>query len=855
MHFTVNFAIIRENHESEEIHRMKRRIVCIALSMILLIGMLTFPVHAESNMVTSDECVALLKEMEGFCAKPYWDVSQYSIGYGSGISNEDAERLMETGITEAEAEYLLRAYLSSFEGSLNKFIDACGLNLTQNQFDALLLFTYNVGDGWTNLNGVGNFRDAIRNGTTGNELLFRITQWCNAGGVVMDTLVERRLKEANMYLNGVYSNVMPQQYSYVRYNPCGGTTDAPVQGFEVGTGAVPMAEATYIAEENGVMVEYTFEGWYTSRLGGTQVTELGENQRRATLYAHWSVDGTEVDTTEQIPDGNAIEAVEVVVDADWVNLREGPGLDYGIVGRAYDGEKLTITATHKADGYQWGKFDRGWIALCYTNFDQVFNASVGTNPQNPDDPDPNTSEPSTPAPAQGVMGTVTAESGLCIRSAPGTGSAVVGYLSNRERVEVTGQQSAGGTLWGKIAQGWICLDYVKLDGPLPSQEEPKPTEPPATDPTDPSTSDPTDPSTSVPTDPPASDPTDPPATTEPTDPSEETKPSESTQPPEETKPADPPETPKTVKGTVIADELLIRSGPSTGYSILGSLFYGDRVEILEQQTTGSMVWGKIDKGWISLTYVRQDAAQTGGSSTGETSPAPSAVTGTVVNAGSLRIRSGPGTNYSILGYLSDGEKVTVTEQKTMGSMIWGKIDKGWISLDYVKLDAASASQSPAAQTGTVKVSDYLNVRSGPGTSYSILTYLNPGAKVTITETRTVGATVWGKTEKGWVSMDYIQLDAASGSGGDQTSEDQPTDSTQPSGEDDETDSTQPAVSQTITGTVTADALHVRKAPGIGNAIVGYLYYGTKVEVLETTEVDGVKWGRITTGWICMDYVK
>ncbi len=810
---------------------MKRRTVCIALSIILLIGLVPFPAHAESNMVTSDACVALLKEMEGFCAYPYWDVSQYSIGYGSGISNADAQRLMETGITEAEAEYLLRAYLASFEGALNRFIDACGLNLTQNQFDALLLFTYNVGDGWTNLNGVGNFRDAIRNGVTGNELLFRITQWCNAGGVVMDTLVERRLKEANMYLNGVYSNVMPQQYSYVRYNPCGGATDAPVQGFEVGTGAVPLAEATYIAEENGVMVEYTFEGWYTSRLGGTLVTQLGENQRGATLYAHWSVDGTEVDTTEQIPDGNNIESVEVAVDADWVNLREGPGLDYGIVGRAYDGEKLTITATHKADGYQWGKFDRGWIALCYTNFDQVVNASVGTTPQDPDTPNtPGT----TPAPAVSVMGTVTAESGLCIRSGPGTNNSVVGYLSSRERVEVTGQQSAGGSLWGKIAQGWICLDYVKLDGPLPSQNENNPTEPPASNPTTP----------------PASDPTEPPATSAPTNPPEETKPAKSTQPPEETKPAQAPEAPKTVKGTVIADELLIRSGPSTGYSILGSLFYGDRVEILAQQTTGSMVWGKTDRGWISLTYVRLDPDTSSEGSGNSGSPSASSVTGTVVNAGSLRIRSGPGTNYSILGYLSDGEKVTVTEQKAVGSMIWGKIDKGWISLDYVKLDTASVPQDPAAaQTGTVKVSDYLNVRSGPGTSYSILTYLNPGTKVTITETRTVGATVWGKTEKGWVSMDYIQLDA-SGSGGDQPSE-----PTQSAGTDGGTDSTQPAAPQTIAGTVTADALHVRKAPGVGNTIVGYLYYGTRVEVLETTEVDGVKWGRITTGWICMDYVK
>ena len=33
-----------------------------------------------------------------------------------------------------------------------------------------------------------------------------------------------------------------------------------------------------------------------------------------------------------------------------------------------------------------------------------------------------------------------------------------------------------------------------------------------------------------------------------------------------------------------------------------------------------------------------------------------------------------------------------------------------------------------------------------------------------------------------------------------------------------------------------------------------LYYGDKVTVLETVTVDGVDWGRIEQGWICMDYV-
>ena len=36
-------------------------------------------------------------------------------------------------------------------------------------------------------------------------------------------------------------------------------------------------------------------------------------------------------------------------------------------------------------------------------------------------------------------------------------------------------------------------------------------------------------------------------------------------------------------------------------------------------------------------------------------------------------------------------KVTITEKKTNGNMVWGRIDKGWISLDYVKLDSTASS--------------------------------------------------------------------------------------------------------------------------------------------------------------------
>ncbi len=56
------------------------------------------------------------------------------------------------------------------------------------------------------------------------------------------------------------------------------------------------------------------------------------------------------------------------VTANGVNIRKGPGLKYGVVSVVYSGKTMTITETEAADGYTWGKFDGGWIALKYTNY-------------------------------------------------------------------------------------------------------------------------------------------------------------------------------------------------------------------------------------------------------------------------------------------------------------------------------------------------------------------------------------------------------------------------------------------------------------------------------------------------------
>ena len=666
---------------------MKRKLICVLLSAILLLSMvpaLHLQALAASEMKASDECIELLKLMEGFSAKPYWDYSQYSVGYGTACpSEEDRLRYEEEGISEEEAEMLLRKYVETSENYLNqKIIDKYAISLNQNQFDALILFTYNCGTGWM-VDSVSTLRDAVVSGATGNDFLFPISKWCIAGGQVQNFLLDRRLKEANVYLNGIYSTAVPEDYGYVRYDGNGGTTSARVQGFDLNDPVAPIATATNEDKQ--------FAGWFTAASGGTKVTVLDGSVKGKTLYAQWGAadpdnkpEATEPETTQ--PEATEPEqskpesgnAVKITVTGDFVNIRKGPGTGYAVTGTVSAGKQMTVTETAEGSGYRWGKFDGGWICLKYTNYDSVVNGDQ--KEEKPSDS------------KETVKGTIQVDSSLRVRSGAGTSYSIVAYLSSGTRVEILEQTTVSGTAWGKIDKGWICMDYVKLDTANSG--------------------------------------------------SESNAGNSNTN--ENGNNSDTSSAAVVATGTVInTNELRIRSAAGTGNKILGYLTQGTKVEIYERTTVEGMVWGRIDKGWISLDYVKLDSNQS-------TTVIDS---GTVINTNSLRIRSGAGTNHSVLGYLTQGTRVDIYEKMTVGSMIWGRIDKGWISLDYVKLD--SAADSADSNTKTVNTSS-LRIRSGAGTNNSIVGYLSMGDKVEILEQTTVDGTPWGKISKGWICLDYVK---------------------------------------------------------------------------------------------------
>ena len=80
---------------------MHKRILCGILAAVLLLSLLpaiALPVSAV-DMKTSEACIAILKEMEGFAEFPYFDYAQYSVGYGTACGEND----YPDGITEEEA--------------------------------------------------------------------------------------------------------------------------------------------------------------------------------------------------------------------------------------------------------------------------------------------------------------------------------------------------------------------------------------------------------------------------------------------------------------------------------------------------------------------------------------------------------------------------------------------------------------------------------------------------------------------------------------------------------------------------------------------------------------------------------
>ena len=86
--------------------------------------------------------LALLKRSEGFRSRVYLDVDGYpTIGYGHRLVHPES---FPRGIGEAQAAQLLAGDVRDAQGAVERMVKVA---LTQGQFDALVDFCFNMGQG------------------------------------------------------------------------------------------------------------------------------------------------------------------------------------------------------------------------------------------------------------------------------------------------------------------------------------------------------------------------------------------------------------------------------------------------------------------------------------------------------------------------------------------------------------------------------------------------------------------------------------------------------------------------------------------------------------------------------------
>lgn len=849
---------------------MKKRIVCVLLTLIMLVSLVpaTALTASAASLKTSEAAITIMKKLAIFKKNCYQvpGTNEFRIGYGTICSekhkttykNGKVENSPDAGkhsITQAQADQALRKLILDLDAKVNSFASANSLTLSQCQHDALVLFTFDVGDSW--MSGSGVVRSAIVSKASTNDLLKAMSDW--AGD--QDDFRRRKI-EVNMYKNGVYSDVTPSSFGTVTYNPDGGVI-APnyATSYTLLFDTSKTSKHIPAPTRNG----YKFMGWYTAVNDGQYVANLTGSCNNKTLYACWQ-DGSVKATSDP---ANAMHKIKDTLKPSQLATKDVydiPSKD-GKYVRTIDASKETTLSVNRDfvdnEGRRWCKLSgvNEWVALpfsasssndsnytggkldvtvtvtnAYVNRRANDSASsaltgsykagtklkiVATNAAKTwgqveengvavgwvalmytdwstvyDGSAPSDANNTTPI----ATATVTYNGYLNARSDPGVDNKIVGGFAKDTTVNVFEIRTVNGHRWGRTSSGWICLTYTSVKM--------------LTD--------------------------------------------------------------KNVSDTGVLDYAfevaLVNAGadlstyvqPTTSSNNSDTIKAGTTgLKITNAAVADGVIWVKAH--W-TVKETDKDGktkviAKSGWATYSNFNLVPTKFT---VVSDSLNIRKDAGSGNEFVFKLTKGVEVEVHEIKLVGEEIWGKIVgytpttgsgienyDGWINLasNYVKRSskiAIDGGTKAAIGTGTVVNADSVRIRITGALYGQVLGSINRGTKVAVLGEKDGWYMIDydvdnNKETDSWIYSQYLEVKMGVVESG--------TGSTGGTGTTQKTDGTgKGIIANTYAG------VNVRSGAGIANAIVGKILNGTEVTILEVKLVGAAKWGRVKQGWICMDYV-
>lgn len=229
-----------------------------------------------------------------------------------------------------------------------------------------------------------------------------------------------------------------------------------------------------------------------------------------------------------------------------------------------------------------------------------------------------------------------------------------------------------------------------------------------------------------------------------------------------------------VKGTICnTDSVNVRSGAGVSNPVATTLTRGTTVTVYEQKTVDNALWGRIDQGWVAMSYVDLSSKTTTGTTTGNTSISGGTLSGNTiltsvpsdaiavgfVNTKNLNVRNGSGFGYTTTATLAQYTNVVVYEQILKDGVIWARIDQGWVCATYLTYTGLSVNGTGTA--GTVARCFYTaRLRANPGVNSALVGYVMVNSRLEVYEQQSYSGEMWGRTSIGWISMQYVLTDGS-----------------------------------------------------------------------------------------------
>ena len=194
----------------------------------------------------------------------------------------------------------------------------------------------------------------------------------------------------------------------------------------------------------------------------------------------------------------------------------------------------------------------------------------------------------------------------------------------------------------------------------------------------------------------------------------------------------------------------VRSGPGTGYSRIGLLYPGDRVQAHSSSNGWTRVTHKGREGYVASAYLAGSLDSSGGSNSG--------ATGEVYTTTALNLRTGPSLKSSIKTTAPKGTKLSLTGSvKGEFSQVAWNGQQLWAATRYLSQNAGSGGSDLPATTKKLRATTALMIRTTSGRDYKSLGDVPRGTILDCTDVVTSGMAqcIWQGNLR-WFNNRFLQ---------------------------------------------------------------------------------------------------